>query len=83
MTYGVFNTETRELFQFNTYKEAYKGYLMLLVDSIASENPTLTPEWFIVYIEDGKIVQFQNFVWNHHSKKVDIKDLDDPTPWYW
>lgn len=75
-TFGVFNIETKELFQFDKYEDAYKGYLMILSSEINNRYETLK-NWYLVYINDNKVVQFDQFTWDHHCiSGININELD-------
>ena len=76
LTYGVFNIETKDFFKFKNYEDAYKGYLMILSSEINNSYETLK-NWYLVYINDNKVVQFDQFIWDHHCiPGIDINELD-------
>ena len=52
-TFGVFNIETRELFTFTEFIEAYRAYFSLLVDSMKDDRSMLD-KWYIVYIKNSE-----------------------------
>lgn len=83
-TFGIFNTETKELFQFEKYEDAYKGYLMLLQNEI-SKSHLIPKDWYLVYINSGHIIQFEQFKWDCHILPgIDLNELDKfekPTNW--
>lgn len=83
-TFGVFNIETKELFKFTGFTEAYRAYFSLLVDSMKDDRSMLD-KWYIVYIKNSKIVQFEKIKWDAHSHPgVDINDLskfEKPDNW--
>lgn len=61
MTYGVYDEETKQLYTFDTYYAAFKGYTMLLVDEMRSCTE-IPKKYSIVYINDeGKIYQKRQF----------------------
>jgi hypothetical protein len=76
-TFGVFNIETKELFQFDKYEDALNGYMQLVMEHVKHVNHRLAPDWYLVYINDGKIVQFEQFNWNTHCRIVDLNKLDE------
>ena len=83
-TFGVFNIETRELFTFTEFIEAYRAYFSLLVDSMKDDRSMLD-KWYIVYIKNNKIVQFEKIKWDaHYHPGVDINELrefEKPNNW--
>lgn len=85
MTYGVFNTETKELFQFKEYEDALNGYMQLVMEHVKHEDHRLAPDWYLVYINNGNIIQFEQFKWDCHiSPGIDLNELDKfekPTNW--
>jgi hypothetical protein len=83
-TFGVFNIETKELFKFTEFTEAYRAYFSLLVDSMKDDRSMLD-KWYIVYIKNSKIVQFEKIKWDAHCHPgVDINELSEfekPNNW--
>ena len=76
-TFGVFNIETKELFQFDKYEDALNGYMQLVMEYVKHEDHRLAPNWYLVYINDNKVVQFDQFIWDHHCiSGIDINELD-------
>ena len=73
MKYGVFNKETKEIFKFDSLRRAYWGYFEIIKEALASEDNTAS-NWYIVYIDSNKIVQFEQYVCNKFS--VTGYDLD-------
>lgn len=62
--YGVFNTKTNEMFKFDTFREAWWGYIGLLTDIIRETgNTDLKSDWEIVTIKDGAVVKSQRLGW--------------------
>ena len=76
-TFGVFNIETKELFQFDKYEDALNGYMQLVMEHVKHEDHRLAPNWYLVYINKGKIVQFEQFNWDIHCRNVDLDKLDE------
>lgn len=64
--YGLFNVETKDFFEFDKYEDAYNGYLQILRDCI-KESYAIPKDWYLVYIQDGNIVQFEQFTMSTHS----------------
>lgn len=76
-TFGVFNIETKELFKFTGFTEAYKAYFSLLVDYM-NDDRSMLDKWYIVYIKNSKIVQFEKIKWDAHMHPgVDINKLSE------
>lgn len=83
-TFGVFNVETKELFKFTGFTEAYKAYFSLLVDAM-NDDRSMLDKLYIVYIKNSKIVQFEKIKWDAHIHPgIDINDLskfEKPDNW--
>ena len=72
-TFGVFNKETKELFRFGEdYQKALFGYM----DIIKSEMRgfTFPDEWYLVFMQDKRIVQFEQLEFRTQSKIVQIDE---------
>lgn len=70
-TFGIYNPETKELFKFNTYIEAFRAYTMLL-DDLVEEDYRIPDQWYLVFIRDNKIVQLEQFLWKINCKTIEI-----------
>lgn len=70
-TFGVYNTETKELFRFNDYPSAFRAYTMIL-DDLVQDDYRIPSDWALVLIQDEEIVQLNQCMWKITCKKIKI-----------
>ncbi len=62
-----------ELEQFNTYDEAYERYMQRIEKADPSHCFVFNDIWLVYIDESGRIVQFEQLIWNVKSKIISLK----------
>ena len=70
--YGVYNINTKELFRFDTYEQAFSGYMMLINDYAREHKCRLPDDWYIVTINSNKIIQLEKFSLDMTCKAIEL-----------
>ena len=62
-----------ELEQFNNYDEAYERYMQRIKKADTSHCFVSNDIWLVYIDERGRIVQFEQLIWNVKSKIISLK----------
>lgn len=70
---SAYEPEISELTEYNSYDEAFAAYLDLFKAKYEADGMFPIDLWF-VFIEDNKVVQFEQLERKVKTKNVDIKE---------